>query len=431
MWHYYFGLSLRSLKRTPLLIILVIVTLAVGVGALSANLTLLQTMAADPLPHKSDRVLHISMNTWPNTDTHRQPFHVLRYRDAQAIWESGHAEHVAVGFKSGVYVNNVGGALQDRQAASVRVTTPGFFAISETPFAFGQAFESTEGYNIVIGHELNQKLFNGQNSVGKALEIEGKSYTIVGVLKPWLMRPKFYQIDHYHGPFGDTEDLFVPLETAIDNNWQVHGWMSSIDYEGDVTKLSTTRPHNVFYLSAWVQVASEAKRDALQTSLDNYSQNLKDGGEHPNDIMNHLDDISAYATKNKVVDKRVIAFSWASALFLLVCIFNASSLLLAKYHGDTGEINLRSALGANRGHIFRQGLIDALLVGLLSAVLALILSWLFLQLSLELIPALREFVTLAPSSIIQAIVIAVVTALFATGYPLWRASQSTITNALK
>ena len=57
MFQYYFLLGVRSLRRNPALTALMVLTLAVGVAASIATLTILHVMSGDPIPHKSNRLL--------------------------------------------------------------------------------------------------------------------------------------------------------------------------------------------------------------------------------------------------------------------------------------------------------------------------------------------------------------------------------------
>ncbi|WP_225917985.1 ABC transporter permease [Neiella holothuriorum] len=428
MWHYYLMLSLRSLKRSPTLYSMVILTLAIGVGALASNMALYQSMAADPIPEKSDRLFHVSLNSWPDEDSpHQQPLFVTRYRDAQQVLSSGIPTKVVAHYQTRVYTKSLDAKSLTRFAADTRATTPDFFALTNAPFAYGRSLSSAEGNEVVLGSDLNDKIFGGSNSVGKAVEIEGKPYTVVGVLKPWTLRPRFYHMEQ-DSAFRPTDDLFVPLETAIDNNWGVNGRSSSVDYSGD---MASSRPHNRFYLSLWAQLDSAAQQDSFQQYLDNYSQQLKDAGEHPLAINNELKNVHEWADKLKVVDQRLLAFSIATMLFLIVCVFNASSLLLAKYHDDKSEMGLRRALGASRNQLFRQGFVEAMLVGSIAGSLALLLSWLFLACSVVLLPNLKAIAQLEPAVLGQGFAIALLTALLSTGYPLWRANRASISAEMK
>lgn len=427
MLSYYLKLALISFKRAPSLYFLVILTLSIGVGLLSANLALVNTMASDPLPEKSDRVFHVSMNTWPTDQPSAEPMHILRYRDAMKITEFALSEHSAIFYASGVYARDAESKSLTRYDSDVRATTPGFFPLTQAPFAYGSAFKHSSGMEVVIGDDLNQKIFAGANSVGKTLELNGELLTIVGVLKPWTLRPLFYHATEGRA-FNATDDIYVPLETSIDLRWAIHARSSTTEENGSV---GNSRDKDVYYLQAWVELPAKHDLPSFQDYLDHYSQTLKDAGEHPLDIRNELDDVNSWLLKLKVVDQKVLAFTLASILFLCVCVFNASSLLLSRFHAGKFEVGLRRAVGASNRHMLMQGLMESVLVGLIAGVLALALSWLFLKFSAQFLPDLSKIAVLEPKILLAGLLLALVTAIASALYPLYRASRYTISAELK
>jgi putative ABC transport system permease protein len=427
MFSYNLKLALQSFKRAPSLYFLVLLTLSVGVGLLSANLALVSAMAGDPIPEKSDKLFHISMNTWPNTRGSDGPLHILRYRDAMKITESELPKHSAVFYSSGVYARDANSSSLERFDSAVRATTPGFFALANTPFAYGSAFTKSSGREVVIGDVLNKKIFAGRNSVGETLELDGELLTIVGVLKPWFLRPLFYHATEGRA-FNLTDDIFVPLETAIDLGWSIHARSSSaVSYKG----VKFTRDRDVFYLQAWVELTNKTDLPAFQNYLDGYSQSLKDAGEHPLDIRNEVRDLNTWLLELDIVDQKLLAFTLASILFLCVCVFNASSLLLSRFHSANFEVGLRRAVGASNKHMLLQGLTESALLGLVAGVLSLLLSWLFLKLSTQFLPDLTNLAILEPKILLLGMLLALGTAIASALYPLYRANRYAISAELK
>lgn len=427
MLTYNLSLAMQSFKRAPSLYFLIILTLSIGVGVLCANLALVNSMASDPIPQKSDKLIHISMNTWPGERPPDEPMHILRYRDAMKIAESDIPKRSAVFYASGVYARDVESTSMKRFDSAVRATTPGFFELTNAPFAFGSAFEKSTGMEIVIGDVLNQKLFSGENSVGKTLELDGDLLTIVGVLKPWVLRPLFYHPTEGRA-FNLTDDIFVPLETSIDLGWDIHARSSSADnYSG----VEETRDKNAYYLQAWVELDDVNQRSAMQSYLDNYSQQLKEAGEHPLATRNELHNVNEWLTEKKVVDQKVLAFTIASVLFLSVCIFNASSLLLSRFHAAKFEVGLRRAIGASNKHMLMQGLTESVLLGLFTGAISLVLSWLFLKLSVQFLPRLANIAVLEPKLLVLGMLLSLLTAIASALYPIYRANRYTISSELK
>jgi putative ABC transport system permease protein len=427
MLSYNLKLALQSFKRAPSLYFLVLLTLSIGVGLLCANLALVSSMAGDPIPEKSNQLFHVSMNTWPDDEPQAEPFHILRYREAIKIAESGIPKNSAVFYASGVYARDAESESLKRFDSSVRATTPGFFALTNAPFAFGNGFAKSSGMEVVIGSVLNQKIFAGANSVGKTLELDGELLTITGVLKPWFLRPLFYHATEGRA-FNLTDDIYVPLETGIDLGWSIHARSSStVSYKG----VKFTRDRDVFYLQAWVELEGRTQQQAFQNYLDNYSQTLKDAGEHPLDIMNELRDVNVWLSEQKIVDQKVLAFTLASVLFLCVCVFNASSLLLSRFHSAKFEVGLRRAIGASNRNILNQGLTESVLLGLVAGVVSLLLSWLFLKLSITFLSDLENIAVLEPKLLLLGMLLALFTSVSSALYPLYRANRYTISAELK
>jgi putative ABC transport system permease protein len=427
MLSYNLKLALQNFKRAPSLYFLVLLTLSIGVGLLCANLALVSSMTGDPIPEKSDKLFHVSMNTWPNDQPPAEPFHILRYREAMKIAESDIPKNSAVFYASGVYARDAQSDSLKRFDSSVRATTTGFFALTKAPFAYGNGFAKNSGMEVVIGDQLNQKIFAGENSVGKTLELDGELLTITGVLKPWSLRPLFYHATEGRA-FNLTDDIYVPIETAIDLGWSIHARSSStVSYKG----VEFTRDRDVFYLQAWVELEDKTKQQVFQKYLDNYSQTLKDAGEHPLDINNQLRDVNAWLLEQNIVDQKVLAFTLASVLFLCVCVFNASSLLLSRFHSAKFEVGLRRAIGASNKNILNQGLIESVLLGVVAGVVSLLLSWLFLKLSVTFLPDLANIAVLDPKLLLLGMLLALVTSVSSALYSLYRANRYTISAELK
>lgn len=427
MFLYNLRLATENFKRAKLLYSLVALTLALGIGLLSANIALINSMMSDPIPHKSDRLFHVSMNTWPQSDPHEEPFYILRYRDASKILAAESAKNSAVFFGSGGYIRDAESSSLERANVSIRATSHGFFELADAPFLHGNAFTSNEGFEVVLGDNANNRIFGGGNSIGKSIELNGKHYKVVGVLKPWHLRPRFYHITESQA-FFTTDDIFVPLETALDENLPIHGRSSSTD---NWYSTADTRDRNVYYLQAWVELSNSQNKLAFQNYLDGYAHSLKQAGEHPNKVLNVLHNVNEWIDDRNIVDKRIIAFAIVSILFLVVCVFNASSLLLARLHAAVFEHGLRRAIGASKQQLMTQGIIESTLLGLLTGMLGLLLANLFLAMSVSFIPAIRNIAVLDPVVMFGGVIVAILVTNLSNLYPLIRVNHRTISTELK
>jgi len=427
MFNYYLKLSVRNLIRNKLFFTLMISTLAVGVGVFLANIAIIKSMSADPIPHKSDKIFNVSINVWPNDNPDAKLRETMRYDDAMHILKNDIATNTMVHYQSNVYAKDINSKSLTRYSSKVRATTPEFFALTDAPFAYGDVWQQDHAKQIVIGDSLNQQIFGGGNNVGKVLEIGGDTFEVVGILKPWRLKPLFY---HAVGrqKFSSNDDIYAPIETALDSEWTIEVQSSRTER---IDSVSDHRGKNGFFILAFVQLDTLEQKKAMQQYLDNYSQHRKQLGEHLRANDNRLLDVNQWLTLQKVMDERMLAFGLATSLFLAVCIFNASSLLLARYHSARFETGLRRAVGARIKDVFYQGLVESLLLGLICAVFSLIFGWVFLHVSITLFSSLKQTSDFDLTLVGIGIFIALITTFISMLYPLIRSCRTSLSTTLK
>lgn len=427
MFNYYLKLSWRNLLRNRLFFTLMITTLAVGVGFFLANIAIIKSMTKDPLPGKSDKVYNLTLNMWPNDNPKAELLHIMRYDDAKHILTNEVATHTMVHYESQVYARAANSKSLSRYSAMVRATTPGFFPLTSAPFAYGSSWTDERAAQVVIGDKLNEQLFGGGNNLGESIDVDGKLFEIVGILKPWRLKPKFFQSSQ-NNAFLPSDDIYAPLETAMDNEWAV-GVRNMATQRID--SVSDNRGKNGFFLQAYVQLDTPQQKIDMQNFANNYSTMRQSQGDFLRENPNRLLNIHQWLEHNNVVDKQMLAFGLASSLFLAVCIFNASSLLLARYHGARFETGLRRAVGARIKDVFYQGLVESMLVGLTCSLLAIAFSWLFLKLSITLFPPLQNTSDIDVSLIIIGIAIALLSSFISMFYPLLNTCRLSLSTILK
>jgi len=141
MFQYYFMLGLRSLRRNPALTALMVLTLAVGVAASIATLTILHVMSGDPIPHKSDRLLVPVIDNGPlagytagDEPNDRQ----LSYRDATNLLANKVAGRSTALYGISVAVEPARKDLPLFNARGLAATSD-FFNMFEVPFRYVRA----------------------------------------------------------------------------------------------------------------------------------------------------------------------------------------------------------------------------------------------------------------------------------------------------
>ena len=98
MFTYYVELAIRSFRRNVALTVLMVLAIAVGVGASMTTLTVLRVLSADPIPGKSDRVFHVQLDPGP-IDSYKEgkePQEQLTRADAETLLRAGRAKRQAM-----------------------------------------------------------------------------------------------------------------------------------------------------------------------------------------------------------------------------------------------------------------------------------------------------------------------------------------------
>ena len=193
MFNYYFGLALRSLKRNTVLTGLMVVTIAVGIGASMTTLTVFRAMDADPIPHKSGQLFAPQLDNWGpgehGMDSVDKLADQLSYIDAMALMRAHQAPHQMASYATLFALTPANPELKPFKAEG-RATYTDFFSMFEVPFQYGGPWAAAEDDAhtpvVVINQELNKKLFGGANSVGRSISLDDHDYRIIGVMGPGI-----------------------------------------------------------------------------------------------------------------------------------------------------------------------------------------------------------------------------------------------------
>ncbi|WP_313348061.1 ABC transporter permease [Stenotrophomonas sp.] len=371
MLAYYFRLALRSFRRNKVLTALMVIAIALGIGASMTTLTVFHVLSGDPIPQKSDRLFTVQVDPRPmiGYQPSEEPEEQVTRFDGETLLREKKARHQVLMTGGGVTLEPDSSTLRPF-TTDARYTSTDFFAMFDTPFLYGQGWKADQdegrGRVAVISKALNEKLFNGQNSVGKPLRMDGHTFNIVGVLDAWNPNPHFYDLET--GRYGDSEDVYVPVFTALDLKFGRSGNMNCWDNaNGEETALNAP----CVWMQYWVELASPADAADYRAYLENYSAQQKAAGRFQRPPNVRLRNVMEWLDFKQVVPSDVRLQLWLALGFLAVCLINTVGLLLAKFLRRSGEIGVRRALGASRGQIFLQSLVEAGTVGLAGGVLGL------------------------------------------------------------
>lgn len=433
MFAYYFDLALRSFRRNKVLTALMVLAIALGIGAAMTTLTVFHVLSGDPLPGRSHALYAPQLDPQPRQGYvagEEPPDQLTRY-DAEALLKARKADRQAMMTGGGVSVVPASGTLEPFNV-DARYTSADFFAMFDTPFLHGGGWTAAEdegqGRVAVITRELNDKLYGGADSVGRTLRLGQTDFRIAGVLDTWRPTPHFYDLNT--GSYSNNEQVFLPFSTAVGLQMGRSGNMNCFHDRADGVR-DTDLAAPCTWIQFWVQLDSPDKAAAYERFLHNYSDQQRAAGrfERPNNIK--LRSLMQWLDYNKVVPGDVQLQVWLAFGFLLVCLVNTVGLLLAKFLRRSPEIGVRRALGASRRDIFVQCVVEAGTVGLAGGVLGLALAWLGLWAVRQQPTDYASLAHLDPLMLLTTFVLAIVASVLAGLLPAWRACAVTPAIQLK
>ncbi len=423
MLSYYFDLAFRSFRQNKVLTALMVLAIALGIGASMTTLTVFYVLSGDPIPNKSGRLYHpqLDAESMSGYVPGEEPAEQLTRFDAEALVRSGRADRQALMASGAAAVDPEDSRLKPFYV-DARYTTADFFPMFDLSFRYGRGWSASEDEArarvAVISRELNDKLFDGADSTGRTVRLDDHEFRVVGVLERWRPVPRFYDLNSER--YGEVEQVFVPFSTSRDLQLSRSGSMSCWDDAGgDETGLNAP----CVWMQLWVELDSPEKAAGYRAFLENYSEEQRAAGRFERPTNVRLRNVMEWLDYARVVPGDVRLQLWLALGFLLVCLLNTVGLLLAKFLRRSGEVGVRRALGASRRQILSQFLVEAGVIGLAGGVLGLALALLGLWAVRQQPAEYADLAHLDPVMLSTTIAASVVAGLVAGLLPAWHACQ--------
>lgn len=429
MLSYYLQLAWLSLKKTPVLSSLMVLAIAIGIGSCMTSITIHYLMSADPIPHKSDKLFYVRLDSVGLNSKGLEdgwPPHALTWNDSVNLLRDAKASRQAFMDYTASVVETEG---KEPYVATIRLTSADFFPLFDVPFQYGQGWDHQDDLNeeqvMVISHELNQILFDGQNSVGKEINYRDRIFKVIGVLKPWTPSPRFYDTGfNADEAFEPAEEIFLPilLKKTMQLPSYSTGWCWKEPDSDDYLSSLLSECSRFLY---WVELEDAQQQQAYMDYLEQYVLEQKKLGRFERPINNRISNVMQHLAYHKVVSEDNKILMWLSFMFLLVCLLNTVTLMLSKLNHRTTEIALRRALGANKQQLFSQCITESVLIGLLGSALGFVFTWLGLQFVEKNYGSIvQELSNLDPVLIVLTILLSIVSAVGAALYPTYKACNT-------
>ena len=328
--------GLRLLRKNPGFTLVAILTLALGIGANAAVFSVVYAVLLRPLPYKDPSSLLVLHETTPKVGDVSVSFpNFIDWRAASRTFRQMAAVQ-AVDF-------NLAGVTQPENISGDAVS-PNFLSMMGVRPFLGRDFDASEEKPgtapvLLLSYSLWQSHLGGDpNAVGKTITLDGRSFTIVGVLPP-----------NYRSL--DTTDVMLPIGVwATDNS----GAIKERGERGDMVVIGRLAAG-----AGFGQARAEMEGIAARLAI-----------EYPG--SNDQFSVKLQPIRQAFVGdmKTAILVLFGAVLFvLLIACANVANLFLVRGASRTKEIALRIAFGASRGRIIRQMLTESLILACFGGVM--------------------------------------------------------------
>lgn len=333
------GWAMRSLSKSPGLVCVVVLTLALAIGANTAIFSLLNSALLQPLPYRDPSEL---VRIYSDSPPYRWPFSVADFLALEEQQTSFSA--VAALTRQGMTLSGRGPA---ERLQAQRVTAE-YFSLLGLEAQRGRVFQSGDDrpqapLTVVLSHQFWQSRLGGDRDVvGKILRLDGLPHTIIGVL-PALA-----------GPLQTDVDLWpvFPLEAPPRKGPFFFTVLGRL-------KPETTPAEAIEELRAINKRIFPIWQESYQDSRTSWS----------------LEPLSAFVTGQSGGTLSVLLA--AVGFVLLVACANIANLMLVRASSRRSELALRTALGASGGRLLRLFLTESLLLSAAGGLMGLLLGgWL-------------------------------------------------------
>jgi putative ABC transport system permease protein len=331
----------RMLAKSPGFTAAAVVCLALGIGATSAVFSVVDAVLLRALPYSDpDRLVMI----WSSgTFSDRQPSSGAELLDYQEL--TGTFENVSGAVLS--FLNLTG--LDEPERVAVGKVSPGLLKTLGAPLQQGRAFDETEDREgrqlvAVLTDGYFRRRFGGDPAVvGRQIQLSGDSYTVIGVLAP--------EFDLRLG--AQPPQILIPLV------------------------LDPARRHMREFraLTLLGRLGSGVTLERAQAEMEAVGNRFR--SDYPNAYDRDWKLTLVPLQEDLVRDVRggLLVLLAAVALVLVIACVNVANLTLARATARDKEVALRTALGAGRGGLIRQFLVESLLLAVVGGVLGLMLAW--------------------------------------------------------
>lgn len=400
----------RTLRHESSLSAVVVLTLALGIGATTAIVSVVDDVLLNPLPYTDAERLVLLWQRNPEGDLEDEWLSPAQFRDIRDEAESFDDMALLIG---GPGLLNLDGPAE--VSGYIQATSSFLRMLGAKPFLGRILTEEDDQPDaapvVVITHSLWQRRFGSDTDIiGKKIGIERFEVPVVGVLEPgFLLSNEVFPTPENIGKIESINSMRLTEERLSRRDIQQYNVLA--------------------------RLAPGVTIDEAQTELDLIASRMaQSSASSPTGAANRIDVVPLLDQVVGDVRARLWMLLAAAALMLVVACMNAANLLLARAASRRRELAIYAAIGANRRRLVTKLLSESLLLGLTAGAVGLGFAWVGLTLLRYVAPAnlprLNE-VGLDGGILIFAVGLSLVTVSVSGWLPAWCAARIDVVAVIK